>query len=528
MKTTKKLMKKTVLFTLLALLGMTQMEAQGYEYIPFVREGVKWVCDAPYIEWYGGMGMTRHNLFTLELAGDTVIDGKRYLAMHKYSGDAINETNDTIPVYLREENKVVYGIVPDGKTYNECPVGTNWWPEAREVVESGQEFILYDFNDPINFIKNNIKYPVEGTPYGYYVTYVLIDHLMLAGKNVNCYTYDTSCIIEGVGCDGLIQGYPLSPLYNKLYAVIEHGDTIYTAKSDEDWGVFDYELPIPREGVTWVNERVIVQNGDTTRYYYKYEFRGCDSQGFALCYYYTGETLSNSEASLAAQYQSWDYGGYSSNGMIRKNVPFAKVRSEGRDMMNYYCGLEGGYWMMYHFDKYSTVIDYDYTPNWYISRQKEPFLTHDNLIEVMPLYIEDTKCRRFAYIGEQGDTLAYIVQGIGFDSRDMGDLLTPFTRRPDPNADYQVYCGLSHVIKDGKIIYKGMRYHPNLPGDVNSDGEVTIADTNNVIDIVVMGGNSGHTRIPAADVNGDGEINIADINAIIEIIISNMQNHEYD
>jgi hypothetical protein len=40
----------------------------------------------------------------------------------------------------------------------------------------------------------------------------------------------------------------------------------------------------------------------------------------------------------------------------------------------------------------------------------------------------------------------------------MGDLLTPFTRKPDPNADYQEWCGLSHVVKDGKIIYKGMRY----------------------------------------------------------------------
>ena len=59
------------------------------------------------------------------------------------------------------------------------------------------------------------------------------------------------------------------------------------------------------------------------------------------------------------------------------------------------------------------------------------------------------------------------------------------------------------------------------PGDVNGDGEVNIGDANSVIDIVVMGGNSGHTRIPEADVNGDGEINIADVNAIIEMIINN-------
>ena len=40
----------------------------------------------------------------------------------------------------------------------------------------------------------------------------------------------------------------------------------------------------------------------------------------------------------------------------------------------------------------------------------------------------------------------------------MGDLLTPFTRKPDPSADYQEWCGLSHVVRDGQIIYKGMRY----------------------------------------------------------------------
>ena len=86
---------------------------------------------------------------------------------------------------------------------------------------------------------------------------------------------------------------------------------------------------------------------------------------------------------------------------------------------------------------------------------------------------------------------------------------------------------LSHVIEDGEIIYKGMLYNPDLngdlPGDVNGDGEVNIADANGLIDIVVMGGNAGHTRTPAADVNNDGEISVADVNAIIEIILENSQ-----
>ena len=53
-----------------------------------------------------------------------------------------------------------------------------------------------------------------------------------------------------------------------------------------------------------------------------------------------------------------------------------------------------------------------------------------------------------------------------------------------------------------------------VTGDVNTDGEVNIADVNAIID-VILGGNSSTT----ADVNGDGEVNIADINAIIDIIL---------
>ncbi len=61
---------------------------------------------------------------------------------------------------------------------------------------------------------------------------------------------------------------------------------------------------------------------------------------------------------------------------------------------------------------------------------------------------------------------------------------------------------------------------PALPGDVDGDSEVGIADVNALIDII-LGGN-GNTA--AADVNGDGAINIADVNAIIDIILSGSWN----
>ena len=56
-----------------------------------------------------------------------------------------------------------------------------------------------------------------------------------------------------------------------------------------------------------------------------------------------------------------------------------------------------------------------------------------------------------------------------------------------------------------------------IPGDVNGDSEVNIADVNAVIDVIL----DGNDDTTAADVNGDGEINIADVNAVIDMILNN-------
>ena len=73
-------MKKTILFTILTLLGITQIAAQEYEYVPFVREGVKWVYfyENYYSTVYGydeNLALGK-NFLTLEIKGDTVINGK--------------------------------------------------------------------------------------------------------------------------------------------------------------------------------------------------------------------------------------------------------------------------------------------------------------------------------------------------------------------------------------------------------------------------------------------------------------------
>ncbi len=114
-----------------------------------------------------------------------------------------------------------------------------------------------------------------------------------------------------------------------------------------------------------------------------------------------------------------------------------------------------------------------------------------------------------------------IIEGVGYDGY-VGMPLFYFDKRI---AGFQVDYYLSHVIENGEIIYKGRWYDPNvepvIPGDANGDGEITIADANSVIDIVIMGGNASHPRMPAIDMNDDGEVTIADVNVIIDIILNN-------
>lgn len=77
----------------------------------------------------------------------------------------------------------------------------------------------------------------------------------------------------------------------------------------------------------------------------------------------------------------------------------------------------------------------------------------------------------------------------------------------------------SRVNIDDITIYGPTGPAPILPGDVNGDGEVNIADANIVIDLI-LGGTVDDGTMKRADVTGDGEIGIADINAIIDIILA--------
>ena len=234
-------MKKIFLFSLFALLGMTQMTAQEYEYIPLVREGVKWVYfyvnTDDYHENQFDPNLAHGTVYlNLEFKGDTVINGKTYKAMHKYYGDAINELNDTIPIYMREEDRVVYAIVPDGIFYYDCPIGNyGWSSEDFAALHEGQEFVLYDFRDPIAYWYDLFNQ----NSWFCYDCWFCYDDMIVAGQHlVKRYVgdfFNEFYVIESIGLDAYSNNYTLcffkptlgSDVMFSLSHVIEDGEIIY-------------------------------------------------------------------------------------------------------------------------------------------------------------------------------------------------------------------------------------------------------------------------------------------------------------
>jgi len=463
-----------LMVALFAVLSVAEAFAVDYEYVPLVREGVKWKCDYSKSINYN---IPELHPFTLEIKGDTVINGKSYKPWHYYSGDAIDPAHDTVPVYVREENKVVYGC--PGNYYVECPFSSVDMLMSDSIKD---EYVIYDFNNPekyYDFLSDN-----------YDLHYINTDTVEIGGKLRKRLVFDThyNCdyyLIEGIGFCGYYKYtlmfftpyYPYSDEYRYSFDYLyENGERVYINHND-----YTMTLDLVREGVKWVNERVTVCNGDTSSIYYTYEFNGNDPAAsnfdnryydFKKCYYYTGDDLDTERDSVIASLSN--KGIYT---CFYRNDPYSALSAKSLNLMNYETDVHYADLTRFYKFSHSDLISNEdnYTINFYKECQRWDFLNDENFVKIEDIVIDDHLCERFAYLGSDGDTLAYVVQGIGFDSRDMGDLLTPFTRRPDTTNGCYEYCGLSHVIEGGKIIYKGMRYRSDGPRsavtEVTSDGD---------------------------------------------------------
>jgi hypothetical protein len=115
-----------------------------------------------------------------------------------------------------------------------------------------------------------------------------------------------------------------------------------------------------------------------------------------------------------------------------------------------------------------------------------------------------------------------LVDKYGEDGEFTGYVTAEVTATPLPEGtDYReavIRFEISGDYKDYKFMQGVNNPGPEpVPGDVNGDGEVNIADVNCVISVIQGGEDIYEGR---ADVNKDGEVNIGDVNAIIAIILS--------
>jgi hypothetical protein len=472
-------MKKTLLFTLFALLGITQAVAQEYEYVPFVREGVKWVYR---IYNDGGFYPTDPSVpegrtyMKLEFKGDTTINGKIYKAMHKYHGDTINREHDTIPIYMREENKVVYGIVPDGRCYADCPIGI-WEDHALfEKMFSGEEFILYDFNDPITFCKTRLK-----------TDSLLYTDVISIGKNkakryVFNYIGDFS-IVEGIGYSGyssytlflwwtpeitMKMKLPNRESYQEaifsLSYVVEDGEIIYTPSGNQptpDPEPSDYEyVPLVREGVKWVyrcENPFWAQILDMPEglHYYSFEMTGDVLIGdkyykpVRLTHYLDKEGKEKEVEDFIPVYlREEDKVVYAilPDGILHPQCPVGIGSYIGEPDQELPLTTTDEEFVLYDFNDPNALYQSIHTPG------------TDNLEyignELMSIGSHQVKVHRFhSWYAE--DEL--VIEGIGYD----GLAGMPLFYFESFISGLQVGYGLSHVIENGELIYKGRWYDPD-------------------------------------------------------------------
>jgi hypothetical protein len=164
---------KQITLLLLGLIMMTSASAAEYEYVPLVREGVKWV------EYYNNTIENTQSVTTYQFSGNIEIGGNIYSKL--FATKVSNVTQNEIPIaYIREEDKKVYCIPVDAMIFG-CVL-------SNEFIG---EYLIYNFNDITS------PYTIDE----YFMSPITMEQMTLGDKYVNLYHLGgIKSIAEGIGC----------------------------------------------------------------------------------------------------------------------------------------------------------------------------------------------------------------------------------------------------------------------------------------------------------------------------------------
>ena len=449
--------------------------AQKYEYVPLVREGVKWVYNYSYCDRFFEPTESGSMWLTLEMKGDTVINGKTYKAVHKYFGDAINEENDTIPVYLREENKVVYGIVPDCEVYPDCRVGNGFDRGIRDQIKNGEDFVLYDFFDPVAFWSAYLSEDAKDE-------FALSDTIQIGSHLAKRYVkeYDNYCFIEGIGFDSYSNGYllyPFMPLYvglghdRYLFShVIEDGEIIYKSVNYREPQTYDdYEyVPFVREGAKWIYRYINpfwrdVLDMDEGIQYYSFEMKGDVLIGDkyykpVVLTHYLDNNTKEVEDFIPVYLRE-------ENKVVYAILPDGILHPQCPVGYCWYISAPSSV-PIYTTNEEFILYDFNHMNSFYNDMRSNlhPDQVRYNGWDMMN--IGNHKSKRYHY-DDWYEEDEVITESIGYD----GIAGMPLFYFELFTTGLQVEYGLSHVVENGEIVYKGKWYSPEITLGV---GEVVV------------------------------------------------------
>ena len=205
-------MKKIYLLLLAAVCGSGMAMAQDGDYLPLLREGVKWVylyqdmVDYPesFPGWYEesdynpqtGFFGRGNEFYYFTIQGEETVDGLKYKRLY-CSFTANFDFEHTEPIaFVREENRKVYAV-ENKKASNQFVKPYHFTPLVGGIGES----VLYDFGNPAEMAT---KLDAELLPAA---------SVTLGGSTVPAWIlkfneYEQIKLIEGIGPDGISADKP--------------------------------------------------------------------------------------------------------------------------------------------------------------------------------------------------------------------------------------------------------------------------------------------------------------------------------